>query len=193
MVTAVILIDNDSNRVLSKFFQPAHPDPKNPNAFKHPFQTLKEQRAFEAAIWEKTRRQNGGSATTDLWQCPGTSVSRELTFCPSSRPAGDILLYENQLVLYKQSIDLTFYIVGPAGENELMLQGVLTGFYDAVAMLLRHQVEKRSILENLDLVVLALDETIDNGCVRSPSAAAVAGTRRCPPLPGPLERRGLRF
>ncbi|BGO91749.1 Golgi-to-ER vesicle coat component [Rhodotorula toruloides] len=149
MVTAVILIDNDSNRVLSKFYQPAHPDPKNPNAFKHPFQTLKEQRAFEAAIWEKTRRQNG-----------------------------DILLYENQLVLYKQSIDLTFYIVGPAGENELMLQGVLTGFYDdAVAMLLRHQVEKRSILENLDLVVLALDETIDNGRHRIPRLPAQTPTQ----------------
>lgn len=48
-----------------------------------------------------------------------------------------------------------------------MLQSVLAAFYDAVAMLLRHQVEKRSILENLDLVVLALDETIDNGFVLS--------------------------
>lgn len=54
-------------------------------------------------------------------------------------------------------------MIGPEGENELMLQGVLTAFYDAVSLLLRHQVEKRAILENLDLVVLALDETIDNG------------------------------
>lgn len=46
-----------------------------------------------------------------------------------------------------------------------MLLGVLNAFYDAVSLLLRHQVEKRAILENLDLVVLALDETIDNGCV----------------------------
>lgn len=58
-------------------------------------------------------------------------------------------------------------MIGPEGENELMLQGVLTAFYDAVSLLLRHQVEKRAILENLDLVVLALDETIDNGCVCS--------------------------
>ena len=27
----------------------------------------------------------------------------------------------------------------------------------------RHQVEKRSIVDNLDLVILALDETIDDG------------------------------
>lgn len=68
-------------------------------------------------------------------------------------------------MLYKASIDVTFYVVGPEGENELMLQGVLTALYDAVSLLLRHQVEKRAILENLDLVVLALDETIDNGSV----------------------------
>ena len=81
--------------------------------------------------------------------------------CPT--PSGDILLYSNHLVLYKSSIDLTFYVVGPEYENELMLQNVLYAFHDAVSLLLRHQVEKRSVLENLDLVVLALDETIDDG------------------------------
>ena len=30
-------------------------------------------------------------------------------------------------------------------------------------MLLRNQLEKRSVLENLDLVLLCLDETIDDG------------------------------
>jgi hypothetical protein len=78
---------------------------------------------------------------------------------------GDIVLFNNHLVLYKSSIDLTFYIVGPEHENELMLSNVLLAFHDAVSMLLRHQVEKRSVLENLDLVVLALDETVDDGWV----------------------------
>lgn len=76
---------------------------------------------------------------------------------------GDILLYQQHLVLYKPSIDLTFFVIGPEGENELMLQAVLMALYDSVSILLRHQVEKRAILENLDLVVLALDETVDNG------------------------------
>lgn len=44
-----------------------------------------------------------------------------------------------------------------------MVQGALHAFYDATSILLRHQVEKRAILENLDVVVLCLDETIDNG------------------------------
>ena len=77
------------------------------------------------------------------------------------------MLYANHLILYKPSIDLTFYVVGEEGQNELMLQGVLTAFYDAVSLLLRHQVEKRAILENLDLVVLCLDETVDEGWVFS--------------------------
>ncbi|GAA5967888.1 hypothetical protein JCM11641_005800 [Rhodosporidiobolus odoratus] len=144
-ITAVLLIDNDSNRILAKYYQPPHPDPKSPTSFKHPFQSLKDQRAFEAQVWEKTRKQNG-----------------------------DILLLDNHLVLYKQSLDLTFFFIGPAAENELMLHTALIAFYDAVALLLRHQVEKRSILENLDLVVLALDETVDDGIVLETDPIAIA-------------------
>ena len=60
MVTAVILIDNESNRIMAKYFHPEHADPKNPASHaKQPFATLKEQRVFEAAIWEKTRKQTG--------------------------------------------------------------------------------------------------------------------------------------
>lgn len=60
-ITAVLLIDNDSNRILAKYYQPAHSDPKNPSTHKNPFQSLKEQRAFEATVWEKTRKQTGSS------------------------------------------------------------------------------------------------------------------------------------
>lgn len=134
--TAVLLLDTDGNRILSKYYSPPHSDPKSPTHLpsKHPFQTLKEQRSFESGLFEKTRR-----------------------------ASGEVILFQNHLVLWKQSLDLTFYIVGGEGENELMLQGALNAFYDAVSLLLRHQVEKRAVLESLDLVVLALDETIDDG------------------------------
>ena len=49
-----------------------------------------------------------------------------------------------------------------------MLHSALVAFSDAVHMLLRNQVEKRGVLENLDLVLLCLDETIDDGCVSFP-------------------------
>ncbi|GAA5848718.1 hypothetical protein JCM5353_001390 [Sporobolomyces roseus] len=143
-ITSVLILDSDSNRLVAKYYQPLHKDPKATTT-PTPYSTLKEQRAFESGLWEKTRKLNG-----------------------------DILLYDNHLVLYKSSLDLTFYLVAPQLENEIMLQSVLSAFYDAVAMLLRHQVEKRSILENLDLVVLALDETIDNGIILETDSVAIA-------------------
>lgn len=44
-----------------------------------------------------------------------------------------------------------------------MLQAALTAFHDAVGLVLRGQVEKRSVLEGLDMVLLAADECIDDG------------------------------
>lgn len=76
---------------------------------------------------------------------------------------GDVILYDSHLALFKHSLDLIFYIIGPATENELMLAAALSAFSDALSMLLRNQVEKRSVLENLDMVLLCLDETIDDG------------------------------
>ncbi|SGY93599.1 BQ5605_C037g11598 [Microbotryum silenes-dioicae] len=173
-ITCVLLIDSDSNRLLAKYYQPAQMDAKAPapsGSTKHALHSLKDQRAFEQAIWDKTRRASG--------QCTvNHGLLGEESACADTgrqcAPTGDILLYNNHLVLYKPSIDLTFYVVGPEGENELMLQGVLNAFYDAVSLLLRHQVEKRAILENLDLVVLALDETVDNGIILETDAIAIA-------------------
>lgn len=76
---------------------------------------------------------------------------------------GDIILYDAHLAVYKHSLDLIFYLIGGSSENELMLHTALVAFSDAVNMLLRNAVEKRSVLENLDLVLLCLDETIDDG------------------------------
>lgn len=88
--------------------------------------------------------------------------------CSRSRTAlraGDIILYDSHLAVYKHSLDLIFYLIGDPSENELMLHSALVAFTDALHMLLRNQVEKRGVLENLDLVLLCLDETIDDGCV----------------------------
>lgn len=44
-----------------------------------------------------------------------------------------------------------------------MISIALNSLTDALTMLLRNSLEKRGILENLDLVLLCLDETIDDG------------------------------
>lgn len=81
--------------------------------------------------------------------------------------SGDIILFDSHLAVYKHSLDLIFYLISDPSENELMLHSALVAFSDALHMLLRNQVEKRGVLENLDLVLLCLDETIDDGCASS--------------------------
>ena len=76
---------------------------------------------------------------------------------------GDIVLYDGHLAVYKHSLDLIFYMLGGPLENEIMLHSALSAFMDALGQLLRNQVEKRAVLENLDCVILCLDETIDDG------------------------------
>ena len=90
------------------------------------------------------------------------SSSRRLSLFPV---IGDIILYDGHLCVYKHSLDLIFYMLGGPLENELMLHSALNAFMDAIHLLLRNQVEKRAVLENLDCVILCLDETIDDGCV----------------------------
>jgi hypothetical protein len=78
---------------------------------------------------------------------------------------GDIILYDSHLAVYKHSLDLIFYFIAGPTENDLMISAALTSLIDALTMLLRNSLEKRGVLENLDLVLLCLDETIDDGWV----------------------------
>ncbi|KAH8554273.1 Longin-like domain-containing protein [Umbelopsis sp. PMI_123] len=138
-IKAVILLDAEGNRVLSKYYG-------------KDYASTKDQKAFEKGLFDKTKRAQG-----------------------------EIIMYDNQIVLYRSNIDIFFYVVASADENELMISSMLNAFYDAVSTLLRymygyrHQLEKRSILDNLDLVVLCLDETVDDGIILETDSNAIVG------------------
>jgi len=120
--------------------------PKNqPHLENKALSSLKDQRSFEKGLWEKTKK-----------------------------AGGDIIIYDNYLALYKHSLDIIFYVIGPTTENELMLHSALSAYSDALSMLLRNQVEKRAIMENLDLVLLCLDETIDDGIIVETDSTTIA-------------------
>ncbi|KAI8366102.1 clathrin adaptor complex small chain-domain-containing protein [Radiomyces spectabilis] len=130
-IKAVILLDSEGNRVLAKYYGSEHA-------------SLKEQKAFEKGLFDKTKRAQG-----------------------------EVILYDNQVVLYRSNIDIFFYVIGSMEENELILLSMFNAFYDAVSTLLRYQVEKRSVMDNLDLVVLCLDETVDGGIILETDANAI--------------------
>ncbi|KAJ3325379.1 Coatomer subunit zeta-1 [Boothiomyces sp. JEL0866] len=84
-------------------------------------------------------------------------------FDKTRRTNSDIILFDNLVVVYKPVVDLFIYVVGGLDENEIMLVGVLNCFIDACSNLLKNQMEKRSLMDNLDTILLVLDETIDDG------------------------------
>jgi hypothetical protein len=92
-----------------------------------------------------------------------------------ARSEAEIGMFDGYIVVYKFISDLHFYVTGGEDENELIVATVLQGFFDAVGLLLRNNVEKKSVLENLDLVLLCLDEIIDGGIILETDANVIAG------------------
>ncbi|KAG6809631.1 hypothetical protein H0H92_015475 [Tricholoma furcatifolium] len=140
-VDAFIILDTEGNRVLAKYYHPkAHP-----NGQPTSLRTLKDQRAFEKGLFQKTKA-----------------------------PGKDIILYDSRLAVYRHSLDLIFYFIAGPAENELLLSVALGSFYDAMAILVRNPLEKRNLMENLDLILLCLDEVLDDGIIVDTDSVAIA-------------------
>ncbi|KAG8961957.1 Golgi-to-ER vesicle coat component [Tulasnella sp. 408] len=175
--SAFIILDTDGNRVLAKYYNNKNSTIVQ-DAGSKPLATLKDQRAYEKALWEKTKKAGGEHVLSPapisfhvgrLYDIVLTSSIPSL-----AERKGDIILYDSYLVVYRHSLDLIFYLLGPPSENELMLNAALVAYFDALSILLKNQVEKRSVLDNLDVVLLCLDETIDDGIIVETDSTAIA-------------------
>uniref|UniRef100_A0A8C4QES5 Coatomer subunit zeta n=1 Tax=Eptatretus burgeri TaxID=7764 RepID=A0A8C4QES5_EPTBU len=122
-VKAILILDNDGERLFSKYYEDIHP-------------IGKEERVFEKNIFNKTYRSDG-----------------------------EIALLDGFTIVYKCSVDLYFYVVGSSQENELMLMAVLNCLFDSLSQMLRKNVEKRTMLDNMAGVFLAVDEIVDGGVI----------------------------
>ncbi|KAK5990661.1 putative coatomer subunit zeta [Cladobotryum mycophilum] len=132
----LILSTEDGSRIFAKYFSPPHAAPTGAAAPAHPYSDLKAQKAFEKGLIEKTGKQTG-----------------------------DIVLYDNRIVLYKLESDVMLYIVGAADENEILLYNTVLALRDSLHLLFKQSVDKRTIVENYDLVSLAIDEIVDDGII----------------------------
>ncbi|KAM6295472.1 coatomer subunit zeta-2 [Aegotheles albertisi] len=100
------------------------------------FPTAQEQAAFERSIFRQTQR-----------------------------AGGEVACLEGLTVVYRNSADLFFYVVGGCEENELMLSAVLACLLDTLSHLLRKEVEKRWLLDNMEGTFLVVDEIVDKGVI----------------------------
>ncbi|ESO00642.1 hypothetical protein HELRODRAFT_113173 [Helobdella robusta] len=109
------------------------------------FPTVKEQKVFEKSLFSKTHKTNA-----------------------------EILMLEGLICIYRSSVDLLFYVIGSAQENELILVSVLNCIHESISTLLRKNVEKRALLDNMDGVFLAIDEICDSGLILECDPAIVS-------------------
>ncbi|CAH9113539.1 unnamed protein product [Cuscuta europaea] len=93
----------------------------------------------------------------------------------NARTEVEITMFEKHIVVFKFTQDLHFFVTGSEDENEVILSTVLQGFFDAVGVLLRGNVERSEALENLDLILLCLDEIVDGGIILETDANVIAG------------------
>ncbi|TLS25318.1 hypothetical protein PpBr36_07633 [Pyricularia pennisetigena] len=142
-VNAIIILGcDDGSRIFAKYYTSPHQAAPGAGqaaaltAPPNPFPDVKAQKAFEKGLLEKTVKQTG-----------------------------DIILYDNRIVLYKMESDVMMYVVGSVDENEVLLYNVILALRDSLHLLFKQSVDKRTIIENYDLVSLAIDEIVDDGII----------------------------
>ncbi|KIW22143.1 uncharacterized protein PV07_12464 [Cladophialophora immunda] len=149
-VVAILILSTDSSpdsfRLFAKYYYPPHASaaPQHPPQ-SQPYPHLKEQKAFEKGLLEKTSKQTS-----------------------------DVILYDNKVVVFKMESDVMLYVVGAAEENEILLYNVVLALRDTLSILLKNSTDKRTIMENYDLVTLAIDEIVDDGIVLETDPVMVA-------------------
>ena len=100
---------SDSSRLFAKYYTPPHTAPNAPSA-PQPYSTLKEQKAFEKGLLEKTAKQTS-----------------------------DVILYDNKVVVFKMESDVMLYVVASAEENEILLYNVILALRDTLSLLLKYE------------------------------------------------------
>jgi len=83
----------------------------------------------------------------------------------SSKAETEVVLLDGYTAVIRHVGDVIFCAVGHGDENELILVSVIEALVDAVSSLLRGAVDKKNVLHNLELLLLAIDETVDGGVI----------------------------
>lgn len=112
---------------------------------------------------------------TDDW--PTIEAQRKLEnklIAQRSTHQSDAVVFDDVLAIYRINMGTFFCVVGDVEENPFILEAALDALYQATSLLLHGQVDKRTLLENLDYVMLVIDEVVDDGIILESNASSVA-------------------
>jgi hypothetical protein len=121
-VVAILILTTDSSpdsaRLFAKYYNPPHSNAiQQPAQASQPYPSLKEQKAFEKGLLEKTAKQTS-----------------------------DVILYDNKVVVFKMESDVMLYVVGGAEENEILLYNVILALRDTLSILLKYALGPPSVV-----------------------------------------------
>jgi len=175
-ITAVLVLDHEGARVAVKYYTPPPPLPPTP------FSSLTAQLAFEKRLFAKLHRSSSSaSAAAAAASLSTTSPAPSSSSSSSSQP--DILPFESHTIIYKSIADIVLYIVAHDSENELIVNNVLSTFDEVLQTLFKGQIGKKTLIENLDLLLLTVDEILDNSSILEVDSAVIV-QRVCMITPG---------
>lgn len=117
-VAAVIVMDLDGNRLLAKYYEPSST-----------LATSKSQRTFERTLFTRTTGSNLSS--TPILAIPSYGLIIAGYF------EDEVAMLNGYVAVYRANLDLIVYVIGSAGQNELMLTCVLDTFFDVLTELLK--------------------------------------------------------
>jgi coatomer subunit zeta len=130
----VVVLDSEGSRLFAKYFGKLEGD-------------LERQKKMELDLYSKTPKGNAYYGLNFLLL----------------KIKGDVILSENYCGVVKSITDLLIYVIGDSNENELLLSEVLDAVTDSLDVLFGSQLEKRTLLENFDLLILTVDEIFEEG------------------------------
>ncbi|OAA73221.1 coatomer zeta subunit [Cordyceps fumosorosea ARSEF 2679] len=159
----LVLSTEDGSRIFAKYFTPPHAAPTGNDA--PPLVPLVQLGASSPHSRLTQDSFVAGGPTNPYADTKSQKVFEKGLIEKTAKQTGDIILYDNRIVLYKLESDVMIYLVGAADENEILLYNTLLAFRDSLHLLFKQSVDKRTIIENYDLVSLAIDEIVDDGII----------------------------
>ena len=80
-------------------------------------------------------------------------------------PAGEVMQHDEFIVVYKPINDLFIFVVCDLKGNELLMGEVAECIQSAMMLVFKGKVNTETLVRQIDLLYLVLDETIENGYV----------------------------
>lgn len=162
-VSALLVLDSEGGRVAVKYWDPAVYTPANTSSTKKTTESTTNKKeeetelqlAFEKKLFAKT----------------GRSAQHRMEY----ETIPEVVLLDSSVVVYKKISDINLYVVGTEAENEIILHTVLQALDETMNNLLKGQVSKKTLVENLDLLLLSIDEIVDEGLILETDSQLVIG------------------